>query len=342
MKKIAILTSGGDSQGMNAAVRAVTLAARKYGMSVVGVYDGYIGILQKKFKDLAVTDVTDVINKGGTFLKTVRFKEFKDQENVRMAAEICKEEGIEGLVVIGGDGSFRGACDMTKLGIPTVAIPGTIDNDLGCTEYTIGFDTAVNVAMEAIDKIRDTSSSHYRCGIAVVMGRDAGWIALNTGIAVGAVYTLVREVPFRMEDIYEKIKKAKAMGQTDFAVVCAEGIFAKPDEKKKEVNPAYEYLASLGMETPDTFAKALEKATGVECRATVLGHMQRGGSPTLQDRKIATEMGWRCAELLHEGKSDRVVVVRDGKITDLDILEALKMKKEFDLDLYRKVNELSI
>lgn len=337
MKRIGILTSGGDSQGMNNAIRAVTRTAIANGMTVMGIYNGYQGLIDGDIEELQLRSVSNILDRGGTFLKTARCLEFKTEAGVLKAVQTCKDFGIEGLVVIGGDGSFRGARDMTLHGIPTVAMPGTIDNDIACTDYTIGFDSAVNVAMEAADKLRDTSSSHHRCSVIEVMGRHAGYVAVNVGLAAGATYTLVPEVPFTVEEVVEKIKQGEAAGKQNFMIVVSEGIFANSKQNKN-----YEYLFNLGITSAEGFAKVLETTTGVETRATILGHIQRGGSPTARDRYLATEMGARCTELLKEGKSNRVVAVKKNQIIDLDIIEALDMTKEFDVNRYKMANIIGI
>ncbi len=337
MKKIGILTSGGDSQGMNNAIRAVTRTAIAEGMTVMAIKNGYQGLIDGDIEEMNLRSVSNIINRGGTVLETARCLEFKEEPGVLKAVKTCKDFGIEGLVVLGGDGSFRGGLDMTLHGIPTVGIPCTIDNDIACSDYTIGFDTAVNVAMEAADKLRDTATSHHRCSVIEVMGRNAGWVAVDVGIAAGATYTLVPEVPFTMDDIVTKIKRGEAAGKKNFMLVVSEGIFA--DVKK---NTNYAYLSGLGLTDVDKFAAAVEALTGVEARATILGHIQRGGSPTARDRYIATEMGYRCVQLLKEGKSNRVVVMKDNKITDLDIREGLAMSKEFDIERYNIANAVSI
>lgn len=337
MKRIGILTSGGDSQGMNNAIRAVTRTAIANGMTVMGIRNGYQGLIDGDIEELYLRSVSNIIDRGGTFLQTARCLEFKEEAGVLKAVKTCKDFGIEGLVVIGGDGSFRGARDMSLHGIPTVAMPGTIDNDIACSEYTIGFDTAVNVAMEAADKLRDTATSHHRCSVIEVMGRNAGWVAVDVGISAGATYTLVPEVSFTMEEVIDKINRGKAAGKKNFMVVASEGVFM---ESKKNKN--YQYLSGLGLTSATKFARALEDLTGVESRATILGHIQRGGSPTARDRYIATEMGCRCANLLQEGKSNRVVVIKENKIIDLDIVEALEMTKKFDMERYNLANKIGI
>lgn len=337
MKRIGILTSGGDSQGMNNAIRAVTRTALAKGVKVMAIKNGYQGLIDGDIEEMNLRSVSHILDRGGTVLQTARCLEFKEEAGVRKAVQVCKDFEIEGLVVIGGDGSFRGARDMSLHGVPTVAMPGTIDNDIACSEYTIGFDTAVNVAMEAADKLRDTSMSHHRCSVIEVMGRHAGWVAVDVGITAGATYTLVPEVPFTIDEVIEKIQFGRNAGKNNFMIVVSEGIFANV---KQNVN--YKYLSDKGISSASKFAKVLEEITGVESRATILGHIQRGGSPTARDRYVATEMGYRCANLLLEGKSNRVVAMKNNEIIDLDIVEALEMTKEFDLERYKMANQISI
>ncbi len=319
-KTIGVLTSGGDAPGMNAAVRAVTRTAIAKGFKVMGIRRGYNGLLNGDVFDMNARAVSDIIQRGGTEIFTARCKEFKDWEYVLKAKEKCEELGIAGIVVIGGDGSFRGAADLSKAGIPCVGVPGTIDNDIQCTEYTIGYDTAMNTVMELVDKLRDTSHSHERCAVVEVMGRNAGHIALNTGIACGATAILVPEVKYDLEkDVIAKIKAGQAAGKEQFIVVVAEGIGGTED-----------------------IAKKIEAATGVEARATILGHVQRGGSPTVRDRVMASEMGYYAVELLEKGIGNRVVGLKDGKVYDVDIQEALSMKKPFNERLYKIANEISL
>lgn len=337
MKRVGILTSGGDSQGMNNAIRAFTRTAINNGMSVMGIKNGYQGLIDGDIEELNVRSVSNILDQGGTVLKTARCLEFKEEAGILKAVKTCKDFGIEGLAVIGGDGSFRGARDMSLHGIPTVAMPGTIDNDIACSEYTIGFDTAVNVAMEAADKLRDTAMSHHRCSVIEVMGRNAGWVAVDVALSVGATYTLVPEVPFTLDHLVKKINHGKSVGKQNFMIVASEGIFF--DSKK---NKNYAYLAENGLTDASKLAKKIEDMTNVESRATVLGHIQRGGAPTARDRYVATEMGCMSANLLRDGKSNRVVVVKDNKLIDLDIVEALAMTKEFDIARYNMANEIGI
>ena len=320
MKKIGVLTSGGDAPGMNAAIRSAVRTAISLGMEVKGIIRGYNGLIDGELIDLDARSVSDVINRGGTMLYTARSPRFKEEEGILAAVETCKKEGIEGLVIIGGDGSFRGARDLSEHGIPCVGVPGTIDNDISSTEYTIGFDTSMNTAMEMVDKLRDTTQSHERCSVVEVMGRHAGWLALETGIAVGATTILVPEVAFDIDrDIVEKIKKTMQTGKKHFIVVVAEGI--------GEVNK---------------LAKEIEEKTGVESRATVLGHVQRGGSPTVRDREMASCMGNYAVKLLSQGIGNRVVSYCKGEFVDYDIFEALKMTKEFDMEKFNTANTISI
>ncbi len=312
VKRIGVLTSGGDAPGMNAAIRGVVRAAIEMGIEVYGIRRGYNGLLNRDFEKMEIRSVSNTIQRGGTFLYTARSKEFNSVEGVAKAAEICREEGIDGLVVIGGDGSFRGARDLTNAGIPCVGIPGTIDNDIAASEYTIGFDSAMNTAMEMIDKLRDTSESHDRCSVVEVMGRKCGDIALNVSIATGAITTLVPEVEWDLqEDVIGRIQKARLSGKRHFIVVVAEGVG--------------------GVEE---LAKQIESSVGIETRATVLGHVQRGGSPTLRDRLVGNRMGFHAVKILKEGKSDRVVILKEGEIEDMDITKALNKKRLFNEELY--------
>ena len=319
MNTIGVLTSGGDAPGMNAAVRAVVRTAIAMGMKVKGICRGYNGLIEGDIIDLDVRSVSDIIHRGGTVLYTARSPRFKTEEGMKEAIDNCKKHGIEGIVVIGGDGSYRGARDLSLRGIPCVGVPGTIDNDISSTEYTIGFDTAMNTAMEMVDKLRDTAQSHDRCSVVEVMGRRAGYLALQTGIAVGATAVLVPEVEFKIEDVIEKIKATQKTGKKHFIVVVAEGVG--------------------GVEE---IAKKIEEGTGVESRATILGHVQRGGNPTVRDRVMATEMGYAAVKLLNQGIGNRVIGWKKGEIVNYDIYEALNMKKPFDDDMYEIANTTSI
>lgn len=320
MKKIAVLTSGGDAPGMNAAVRAVVRAALHEGMEVYGVVRGYNGLINDELIPMTLRTVSDIIHRGGTVLYTARSPEFCTPEGMQKAVDTCHRHGIEGVVVIGGDGSFRGARDLTNHGVPCIAIPGTIDNDISCCEETIGYDTAMNTVMDMVDKLRDTSQSHDRCSVVEVMGRHAGWLALSAGIAVGATSILVPEVPYDFQkDIVERMQEIAKTGKQHFIIIVAEGVG---------------HVSEL--------AKQIEEATGVETRATVLGHVQRGGSPSSKDRILASRMGHYAVRLLDEGKSNRVVAINKSQLCDYDITEALEMKKPFDMDMYRMANEISI
>ena len=318
MKKIGVLTSGGDAPGMNAAIRAVVRTAINRGIEVVGIYRGYNGLINGEVHPLNVRSVSDIIQRGGTFLYTARCPEFREEAGLQKAKQTCEEQGIEGIVVIGGDGSFRGAADLSARGIPCIGLPGTIDNDIAMTEYTIGYDTAMNTALEMIDKLRDTASSHDRCSVVEVMGRRAGYIALNTGIACGAIAIITTEVPYDINAIINKINSTQATGKHHFIVVVSEGI-----GNAQEI------------------AKEIEEKNGIESRATILGHVQRGGAPTVRDRVEASKMGHYAVELLEKGIGNRVVGLKEGKVIDVDIQEALKMKKPFLEDLYKMAEEIS-
>lgn len=309
---IGVLTSGGDAPGMNAAIRAVVRTAISKGMNVKGIQRGYAGLLNEEIVDMNSRSVSEIVQRGGTILYTARCEEFRTEEGQAKGAEICRKHGIEGLVVIGGDGSYRGAGKLAEQGINTVGLPGTIDLDIACTDYTIGFDTAVNTAMEAIDKIRDTSTSHERCSIIEVMGRNAGYIALWCGIANGAEDILIPErYDCNEQTIINHIIEHRKKGKKHHIIINAEGI---------------------GHST--SMAKRIEAATGIETRASILGYMQRGGMPTCKDRVYASIMGARAVDLLAEGKSNRVVGWRGGEFVDYDLYEALAMQKDINEDVY--------
>lgn len=317
---IAVLTSGGDAPGMNAAIRGVVRTALASGKKVKGIYRGYAGLLDEDIQDMTAKSVADIIQRGGTVLYTARCAEFMTKEGQDKGAEICKKHGIDAVVVIGGDGSFQGARRLAERGINTIGIPCTIDLDIACTDYTIGFDTAINTAMEAIDKVRDTSTSHERCSIIEVMGRHAGHIALWCGIANGAEDILL---PERFEEnfesrIIENIREKRKIGKKHHIVINAEGI-----------GNSYE------------MAKRIEQATGMETRATIIGHIQRGGSPTCRDRVFASTMGAKAVDLLMEGKSNRLVAYKNGQFCDYDIEEALAMKKDIDEYMVQMSKRLS-
>ena len=319
VKTIGVLTSGGDAPGMNAAIRAVVRAGIGKGMRVLGIRRGYNGLINGDMVEMNLRSVSDILQKGGTILYTARCLEFKEESGIERAKQTCVETGLDGVVVIGGDGSFRGARDLTGAGVPCIGVPGTIDNDISSSEYTIGYDTAMNTAMEMIDRIRDTTESHDRCSVVEVMGRRCGDIALNTGIAVGAIATLVPEVKYDFEkDVIERIRYAQKTGKRHFIVVVAEGVGHSED-----------------------ICKRIQEETGIESRATILGHVQRGGSPTLRDRVVASQMGYHAGELLRDGKSNRVVVMQGERIVDFDITEALEMPRVFDEKLYKISQDLS-
>ena len=308
IRTIGVLTSGGDAPGMNAAIRAVVREGLARGVKVKGIYRGYHGLLNEEIVDMDSRSVSDIIQRGGTILGTARCSEFMEREGQQRGADICRKHGIDGIVVIGGDGSYRGAQKLSHLGINTIGIPGTIDLDISSTDYTLGFDTAVNTAMEAIDKIRDTSSSHERCSIIEVMGRHAGYIALWCGVANGAEDILIPEkYDYNEMDVINNIIANRKKGKKHHLVINAEGIGH-----------------SISM------ARRIEAATGIETRATILGHMQRGGRPTCKDRFYGSMMGSYAADILIEGKTNRVVAVQHGEIVDIDIDEALAMKKNID------------
>ena len=319
-KSLAVLTSGGDAPGMNAAIRAVVRAGIYYGFKMIGVYKGYSGLLNGDVEELNLRSVSDILSRGGTILYTARSKRFMQPEYQQQAADYCRSLDIEGLVVIGGDGSFRGARALSNLGIPCVGIPGTIDNDIACSDYTIGFDTAMNTAVEMVDKIRDTAASHDRCSVVEVMGRRCGDIALETGIAVGATAILVPEIEHDLEkDVISRIYEQKDTGKKHFIVIVAEGVGGVQE-----------------------ISHYIQHRTGIETRATILGHVQRGGSPTLMDRLMATSMGVEAVHLLANGIGNRVVAYKHGDIVNYDITEALDMPRQFDKDLYNIALEVSI
>ena len=320
VRTIGVLTSGGDAPGMNAAIRAVVRRTLAKGLKVRGIRRGYHGLLKEEIIDLTARDVSDIIQRGGTILQTARCQTMRTEEGQQKAAAICKKYGIDGLVVIGGDGSFAGAQKLANLGVNTIALPGTIDLDIACTDYTIGFDTAVNTAMEAIDKVRDTSTSHERCSIIEVMGRDAGYLALWCGIANGAEKILLpEEKDYDEQELIEDILENKKRGKKNYIIINAEGIGD-----------------SINM------AKRIEEATGIETRATILGHMQRGGSPTCKDRVYASTMGALAVDLLCEGKSNRVIGYQGGKYVDFDIDQALSMKKTIPEYQYKIAKSFAI
>ena len=321
MNTIAVLTSGGDAPGMNAAIRAVVRSAIEKGMRVMGVRRGFNGLMHGDIFEMTLRSVSNIIERGGTILYTARCPEFRTEEGVQKALNTCKYLGIEGLVVIGGDGSFRGAKELSERGLPTIGVPGTIDNDIACCDRTIGYDTAMNTIVEMVDRLRDTSESHDRCSVIEVMGRHAGYLALNGGISVGATTVLIPEFAYDFEkDVIERMRRTRRTGKKNFIIVAAEGI---PDK----IEP---------------MAAKIEEATGVETRYTNLGHVQRGGSPTACDRVLGSKMGYKAVELLSQDIGNRVVAQKDGKIVDFDIFEALNMQKHITEYDYRVAFDISI
>lgn len=311
IKTIGVLTSGGDAPGMNAAIRAVVRTGIYYGLKVMGIRKGYNGLLEGDIFEMNPRSVSDILHRGGTMLQTARSAEFATEAGLNKAITISKIFDIDGLVVIGGDGSFRGARDLSRLGLPAIGIPATIDNDIDCSEYTIGFDTALNTVKDAIDKIRDTATSHERCSVIEVMGKEAGYIAINVGIASGAEAVIIPEKEFDFYgDVIKKIIEGKHRGKQHYIVILAEGIGGAVE-----------------------LAKQIQRETGIEARGTVLGHLQRGGSPTVTDRVIASRFGARAAELFKDNKGNRIITLKDNKVIDYDIEEALNMKKTVDKDL---------
>jgi 6-phosphofructokinase 1 len=319
MKKIGVLTSGGDSPGMNPAIRAVVRKAIFHNVEVYGIYGGYAGLVSGNIKKLELGSVGDIIHRGGTMLQSARLPEFANPEVQQKGIEQLQAHGIEGLVVIGGDGSYRGARALTQKGYPCVGVPGTIDNDIPGTELTIGFDTALNTVIDAIDKIRDTATSHERTFVIEVMGRNAGDIALWAGLAGGAETILIPEENYDMKEVAERLRSGHERGKKHSIIVVAEGVCS-----------GYE------------FARQLKETTEFDTRVSVLGHIQRGGSPTVADRVLASRLGARAVELLIEGKGGRAVGIENNKLVDYDIIEALEKKHTLDLDLFRLSKELSI
>lgn len=319
-RTIGILTSGGDAPGMNAVVRAVTRMSLNRGHSVVGIRRGYAGLLENDMDDLNLRSVSDILQRGGTMLYTSRAPQFHEERNIKKAVEICRQAGIDALVTIGGDGTFRGALELCRHGLSCIGIPGTIDNDIAASEYTIGYDTAVNTVVQMVDRVRDTSQSHQRCSVIEVMGRRSGHIALQAGIACGAIAVLVPEIEFSIErDVVAKMVTTLRSGKQHFIVVVAEGVGSAPD-----------------------IARQIEELTGIDTTSVVLGYVQRGGSPTAMERVIASQMGHHAVELIEKGASKRVIVYQKGRVVDLDIEKALSMKKTIDMELYRVANDISI
>ena len=319
VKRIGVLTSGGDAPGMNACIRAVVRSSLARGIECVGIRRGYQGLISGDILEMDNGSVSRIINRGGTVLYSARCDEFRTKEGQEKAYATCKLLGLDGLVAIGGDGTFRGAQDLSKFGVSVVGIPGTIDNDIVCTDYTIGFDTAANTAVECIDKLRDTMQSHERCAVVEVMGRHAGYLALYVGISVGATAVLIpeRELDFD-RDIVEKIRRARLAGTTHYMIVVAEGVASAMD-----------------------IAKRIHDEVGIDPRVTVLGHIQRGGSPSARDRETASRMGYEAVKVLAESRGNRIVATQDGRIVDLDMEEALQMTKAFNMDRYQVLEAMT-
>ncbi|MBN2558512.1 MAG: 6-phosphofructokinase [Clostridia bacterium] len=320
IRNIGVLTSGGDAPGMNAVIRAVVRTGYYYQYNVLGIYRGYEGMINGEIEKINPRDVSGILQDGGTILKTARSTRFLDIEQKKRAYEICRVFGIDAVVVIGGDGSYRGALDFSKVGMPVICIPGTIDNDIGSTEYTIGYDTALNTVMDSIDKVRDTAYSHERCTVIEVMGRDSGYIAVNDGIAGGADVILIPEADFDIDaDVIKPILECRNRGKKDYCVIVAEGV-GKATQICDEIT----------------------RKTGIISRATILGYVQRGGSPTAYDRIMASRMGAKAVELINEGKLNRVVSLINNKVTDLDLEEALSMTKSINLEMLKLAKIISI
>ena len=311
IKTVAVLTSGGDAPGMNAAVRAVVRTGIYNGLKMLGINKGYEGLLNGDIEEMNLRSVGDIIQRGGTILQTARSNEFNTKAGLEKAVSMAKVFGIDALVVIGGDGSFRGAKDLSELGMNVIGIPGTIDNDISCTNYTLGYDTAMNTVLDAIDKIRDTSYSHERCSVLEVMGRKAGWIAINCGIAGGAEAIILPEKEFDIDkDIIMPIVEGRNRGKKHYLVIVAEGVGGAVE-----------------------IAEYIEAKTEITTRATILGYIQRGGTPTITDRVMGSRFGACAIKCLLEGRKNRIVAIRDNKLVDIDIIEALSMKKTIDNEL---------
>ena len=319
MKRIGLLTSGGDAPGMNAAIRAVVRSGIFFGMEVYGIERGYAGLIEDNVTKMEMRSVSNIVQCGGTRLRTARCLEMMTVEGQKKALDTLEKHGIEGLVVIGGDGSFKGAKMLSEYGVPTIGIPGTIDNDLEYTDYTLGFDTAVNTCLDIINKLRDTMTSHERVSVVEVMGRHCGDIALYSGIASGAEIIVVPELPFDMNAIASSINRSRAHGKHSNIIVVAEGVMSA-----------------------EKFANQLQQVTEYSVRPTCIGHVQRGGSPTMADRMLAAQFGNKAVRLLNDGIGNRVVGIRDNKIIDMDIIEAVSMKKTFNYELYETLQMISM
>lgn len=320
IKTIGVLTSGGDAPGMNAAIRSVVRTGIYNGMKVMGIRKGYNGLISGDVFEMSLRSVSDIIHRGGTVLQTARCLAFKTEEGILKGISMARVFGIDTLVVIGGDGSFRGARDLSSHGLKVIGVPGTIDNDIGCSEYTVGYDTALNTVQDALDKIRDTAYSHERCSVLEVMGRHAGYIALNVGIACGAEVIILPEKTLDFDrDIIKPIIEGRNRGKKHYIVILAEGVGGAIEVAKK-----------------------IEETTGIEARATILGHIQRGGSPTVRDRVMASMMGAKATELIKNGIFNQVVALRDSKVVGIEINEALEMTKEIDNDMIELSKILSL
>jgi 6-phosphofructokinase 1 len=320
IKTIGILTSGGDAPGMNATIRAVVRTGINSGMNVLGIKRGFEGFIKGEVEKMTLRSVSDIIHRGGTILKTARSSEFRTEEGIKKGISMASIFDIDAVIIVGGEGSYRGAAELSSYGMPIIAIPGTIDNDIGSTEYTIGFDTALNTVLDAIDKIKDTAYSHERCSVLEVMGRNAGYIALNVGIAGGSEVILLPENPFELEkDVIKPIIEGRNRGKKDYSVIVSEGVGGVIE-----------------------ISEEIEKKTGIESRFTILGHIQRGGSPTVYDRVMASRMAAKAVELLNNNKINRAVCFKDNKIIDMDIIEALEIKKEIDPEIIELSKILSL
>ena len=320
IRRIGVLTSGGDAPGMNAAVRAVVRTALAYGIECIGIRRGWAGLISGDFVNLSGSSVGHILSRGGTILYTARSDEFMTEKGRLKAVQTCRMLGLDGIVAIGGDGTFRGALELSRLGIPVVGVPATIDNDIGCTNYTIGFDTACNTAIECIDRLRDTMQSHERCSVVEVMGRNAGFLALYVGIAVGATAVLVPEHELAFQkDVVEDIQESRLAGNTHFMIVVAEGVGSAID-----------------------IGKRIKEALGIEPRVTVLGHIQRGGSPNARDRETATRMGYYAVKAFAEGNLNTIIGTQEGSIVAIPIEEALQMKKSLQMERYKIMEAMQI
>ena len=320
IRRIGVLTSGGDSPGMNAAVRAVVRTAVNSGIECIGIRRGWQGLILSDFVKLSSESVGHTLSRGGTILFTARSEDFMTEKGREKAVATCKMLGLQGIVAIGGDGTFRGALALSKMGIPVVGVPATIDNDIGCTNYTIGFDTACNTAIECIDKLRDTMQSHERCSVVGVTGRNAGFLALYVGIAVGATAVLVPEKPVDFQkDVVERIQDSRLAGNTHFMIVVAEGAGSAVDIGRK-----------------------INESLGMEPRVTVLGHIQRGGSPNARDRETATRMGYYAVRAFAEGRGNCIIGTKEGSIVEIPIEEALAMKKSLQMDRYKIMEAMQV